>query len=191
MIEDDDMFQQNEKLLPAKDEDEGKSHLMLILLIVWILWTAALSLYFVPKVITAVEDSGVISLIKEQKSQGEAGSSLRTVSATYVTLEGAREYTFTTERRGGSKFHDIVEALIAGAPEEALSDGAVSLINPDTRLIGLSYGSGILYVDLSSDFLESNSLDGKYTAADELRDSLLQDGIEKVVIMIEGEVQNL
>lgn len=190
MIEDDDMFQQNESLLPEKEE-EGKSHIMLIILAAWVIWTAALSIYFVPKVITAVEDSGVIELIQAQNTSESISDSMRSVSAYFVTLEGAREYSFSTVRRGGSKYHDIVEALIAGAPEEALRDGAVSLISPDTRLIGLSYGNGILYVDLSSEFLESPSLDENYTAADELRDSLLQDDIEKVVILVEGEVQNL
>lgn len=190
MIEDDDMFQQNETLLPEREED-GKSHLMLILFIAWIIWTAALSVYFIPKVITAVEESGVIELIQEQRSSAADTDSLRSVSAVFATLDGPREYSFSTARKGGSKYHDIVEALIAGAPEEALQDGAVSLVSPETRLIGLSYGNGILYVDLSREFLESTSLDGGYTAADQLRESLLQDDIEKIVIMIEGEVQNL
>lgn len=189
MIEDDDMFRQNESL-PPEEKEEGHSHLMLFIFIGWLIWSAALSVFFIPKVITAVNESGVLALIEAELDDRSSAIETRDISAYFVTLEGKKEFFFKTERRGGTKYHDIVEALIEGAPTEALEEGAISLISPETELIGLSYGNGICYVDLSSEFLESPSL-GSYTAADELRDSLRQDGIEKVVIMIEGEVQNL
>lgn len=189
MIEDDDMFRQNESLQPEK-EDEGKSHIMLFIFVGWLIWSAALSIFFIPRVVTAVNESGVLTLIEEQLEDRSTAIETRDVSAYFITLEGRKEYSFRTERRGGTKYHDIVEALIAGAPDEALADGAISLVAPETKLIGLSYGNGICYVDLSSEFLDSTTL-GTYTAADEVRDSLLQDDIEKVVFLIEGEIQNL
>ena len=188
MIEDDDLFKQNETLTPEKEEKS--SHVMLILLIAWLVWTLLLSIYFVPKVISAVKDSGVLELIIENKKNKAESNNLRTVTASFITLEGEKSYTYKTNKRGGSKYHDIVESLISGAPEEALKEGAVSLVNPKTKLIGLSYGDGICYVNLSPAFLSSSKLGG-ISAETQVRNSLLQDDIEKVVFLIDGVSQNL
>jgi len=189
MIEDDDSFKQNETLRREPEEQaDSKRPIMLFIFIAWIIWTLLLSIYFLPKVKQAVEDSGVITLIEDMKSREESPASHRDVNVGYITYEGVRIFNHATERRGSDKYHDTIEALINDYPYEALKEGAVSLINPKTKLIGLTAGNGICYVDLSKAFLDSRQF-REYTAVDQIKETLLSyEEISKVVILIEGEV---
>ncbi len=189
MIEDDDSFKQNETLRSETEEHEGsKHHIMLYIFIAWVIWTILLSFYFLPKVKEAIQESGVIALIEDMNSRENSTVSTRTVNAGYITGDGIKIFTLNTERRGSDKYHDTVEALINDYPYDALKEGAISLINPKTKLIGLTAGDGICYVDLSKEFLDSRQY-GEYTAADQLKETLLSyEEISKVVILIEGEI---
>lgn len=191
-IEDDDTFRQNETL---KDEDEeasqSHSRLFLYLLLAWVVWTAALSAYFLPKVIEAVKDSGVIEMAEEARAEERMPLGGRTVSVPYLRGDEFVFYTMETARRGSDKYHDTIEALLNDRPDAALADGAISLIPEGTVLRGLTAKGGIAYVDLSSELLEGSYINGKSAPAEITAALENFDEIEKVVILVEGEVQNL
>lgn len=187
-IEDDDTFIQKEGLDVEEEEEHG--HLFIYLMIIWVVWSALLSIFFLPRVIGAVEESGVEELIHEAAAES-AASAYREVSVPYLLGAEFVFYQFESGRRGGDKYHDTIEALLEERCEEALQDGAISLIPRGTTLIGLTTKDGICYVDLSAGILSGSTVNGK-SAADEIRTALLGfDEIEKVVIMAEGVVQNL
>ena len=78
--------------------------------------------------------------------------------------------------------------MINDYPEVALKNGCISLVSSKTKLIGLSVSRGICYVDLSKEFLSSPSYKN-YNAYDQIKETLLlDDKIEKVVILVEGKV---
>lgn len=189
MIEDDDTFKQNEGLEPL-GEDKRHPLFYLYLVILWIIWTVILSVIFIPRVRAAVRESGVVELIE---ASGEKESVLKTrdVSVAYLTDRGFEIFELTTRRRGSDSMHDAIEALIHDYPEEAVLAGGLSLLNEKAELIGLTESEGIVYVNFSKAFLTSESWNG-YTASDQVRATLMNfKGVEKVVILVEGEVQNL
>lgn len=191
MIEDDDSFVQQEGLdRPAEEPRRGHGLLpWLIVFITWLLWTLACVLIFHDRVAQAVEDSGVVPLIRSLEEEGPAPVPTRTVSLVYPFADGSvATVTMDVARYGSSALHDSVEALIGAYPYEALAQGALKLVDESTRLIGLTCEGGMCYVDLSREVLDSPSLAG-YSALDQIRDSLLLDeSVEAVTFLIEGEV---
>ena len=174
MIEDDDNFRQNESLMPSEEQmqqEEGHRHSIMVWLIVltlWIVWTAGCILLFRTRVASAIEESGVIPLIENMKTSDQILSER------------------TVPRLGGDIYHDTVEALFTYYPYEAFSEGAVNLVQ-EGRLIGLTCEKGICYVDFTEDMLGNPRL-SEYTALNQVEDTLLgYDEIEKVVFLIEGE----
>jgi len=173
MIEDDDSFKQNETLKSEPDEKEGKRRpIMLYLLLLWILWTAALSIYFLPKIKNAILESGVIELIEERSDEGEVHNNQRKIQAAYLNSDDFKVYELTTTRRGSDIYHDTIEALISDYPYDALKDGFISLIPSDTELLGLTAYQGVCYVDLSDEILKSSTYKG-HTAYEQIEKTLL------------------
>ena len=185
MIEDDDSFVQQEGL----DRPAEEPRPWLIVFITWLLWTLACVLLFHDRVAQAVEDSGVVPLIRSLEEEGPAPVPTRTASLVYPFADGSvATVTMDVARYGSSALHDSVEALIGAYPYEALAQGALKLVDESTRLIGLTCEGGMCYVDLSREVLDSPSLAG-YSALDQIRDSLLLDeSVEAVTFLIEGEV---
>lgn len=191
-IEDDDTFRQNETL-KSEDEEKSQGHgrLFLYLLLAWIVWTAALSAYFLPKVAQAVRESGVISMIEEAKAEEQQPLGERTVAVPYLKGSDFVFYSMETARHGSDKYHDTIEALLNDRPDAALADGAISLIPEGTALRGLTARDGIAYVDLTAELLTGTPINGK-SATDEIIAALEEfDEIDKVVLLVDGEVQNL
>lgn len=191
MIEDDDSFVQQEGLdRPIEEPRRGHGLLpWLIVFIIWLLWTLTCVLLFHDRVVQAVEDSGVVPLIRSLEEEGPAPVPTRTVSLVYPFADGSvTTVTMDVARYGSSALHDSVEALISAYPYEALRQGALKLVDESTRLIGLTCEGGMCYVDLSREVLDSPSL-ADYSALDQIRDSLLlDDSVEAVTFLIEGEV---
>lgn len=193
MIEDDDSFIQQEGLPPAQEDENRQTRSVhtlvtgLVVFVIWVIWTVACVLFFSGSVEKAVRDSGVLELLA-QMSDEEEGKSTRTVQLAYPLADGSiHVMQVEAIRHGGDARHDTLEALIETYPQEALSHGGVNLIDRNTRLIGLTYADGRCYVDLSDDILDSPVL-GSYTAFDQIADTLmLDDDIESVVFLIEGE----
>lgn len=192
MIEDDDNFRQNESLMPSEEQmqqEEGHRHSIMVWLIVlalWIVWTAGCILLFRTRVVSAIEESGVIPLIENMKTSDQILSE-RTVVLSYPRPDGTSQTVEAqVPRLGGDIYHDTVEALFTYYPYEAFSEGAVNLVQ-EGRLIGLTCEKGICYVDFTQDILGNPCL-GEYTALNQVEDTLLgYDEIEKVVFLIEGE----
>ncbi len=183
MIEDDDMFRQKENL----DREKPSRLRPVIISIAFVIWTAGLLFLFYPKIVNAVEKSGVLPMIAAMHEE-EASSPHRGVKAVYLSQEGPKSFVLVTEKRGSDALHDTVEALIHDYPEEALRQGCISLVNRKTELIGLTLKKGICYVDLSDDVLKSDEYNG-YTAFDQIKDTLiLNESVNKVVILVEGKV---
>ena len=93
-----------------------------------------------------------------------------------------------TDKRGSTYLHDTIEALIHDYPVEALKDGCISLVSSETKLIGLTVSRGICYVNLSKEFLKSSTYNENNAYEQVEKTLLLDENIEKVVILIEGEV---
>lgn len=183
MIEDDDKFKQKENL-----EVKSEKNLLrpIIVIITFLLWCTLLSYFFFPKVKAAINDSGVVPLIMNM--QEEQSTPQRGIKAIYYSQDGAKVFSFVTQKRGSTYLHDTIEALINDYPEVALKNGCISLVSSKTKLIGLSVSRGICYVDLSKEFL-SSPIYKNYNAYDQIKETLLlDDKIEKVVILVEGKV---
>ena len=183
MIEDDDKFRQKENL----DRERPSLVRPVIISLVFVLWSAGLLFFFYPKMKDAVEKSGVIPMIAALREK-EQSSPQRGVNAVYISQEGPKTFVLTTDKRGSDALHDTVEALISDYPEQALSEGCISLVDRKTELIGLTLKKGICYVNLSDDVLKSQEWNG-YTAFDQRKDTLmLNESVKKVVILVNGKL---
>lgn len=88
--------------------------------------------------------------------------------------------------------HERVERLLEGPPVQALRDGAVTFIPSDTKLIGLSVSSQIIFIDLSKEFLGAHDWDDDFSLRrEQVRRTLMQEsGIRDVVILVEGKLSD-
>lgn len=185
MIEDDDKFKQKENLDVTYERNILRP---IIVIFVLLIWSITLFLIFYPKVKSAVVDSGVLQLIANMKNEEIVPQ--RGIKAIYFSQDGPTSFSFVTDKRGSTYLHDTIEALIHDYPEEALKKGFISLVASDTKLIGLTVSRGICYINLSKEFLKSSTYKG-YNAYEQVEKTLLLDeNIEKVVILVEGKVLN-
>lgn len=191
VLEDDDSFKQQETLDPPGDEGGGGRGwaIWLAVVIAWLVWCAVCFLIFRDRVFTAVEESGVPVLLAEMRAAEESAAAVsRTLSLSHVRADGTLgNYMTEVARFGSDSKHDAIEGLLSGRSEEALADGAVNLVPPDTELIGLTASQGICYVDLSSEALGGTSWKG-VDGFDQMRQTLMAfDDVEEVVFLIDGE----
>ncbi|MDY4611247.1 MAG: GerMN domain-containing protein [Sphaerochaetaceae bacterium] len=208
----DDRSPIDEDYIPTIDEDDEEDHqrplkarhALLCGWLVWLVFTIALSALLFPNVLKSIRQSGVLELIETHRTtttNNGAGSELRTVYP-YFIVPGRNEeammyqnYPVKQIRTGQGIYHDTMEALLAGPPQEALAQGAITYIAPETRLRGLSESNGIIYVDLNGAFVDSSDGwpgAGIDPAVLQIRKSLLAlDGVRDVVIMLDGEVTKL
>jgi hypothetical protein len=202
----------DEDYIPIPDDEEeegrpqqGKSRRMLLCgWLLWLVFTIVLSALLFPKVLSSIRQSGVLELIEEHKLKSPtttSGTELRTVYP-YFIIPGRneaamayKEYPVKQRKTGQGLYHDTMEALLAGPSQEALSQGAVTYIAPETSLRGLSESNGIIYVDFSGAFVDSADSwpkAGLEPAVQQIRRSLLAlDGIRDIIIMLDGEVTKL
>lgn len=190
MIEDDDSFIQKDGLDDYEEDRSGLRPWLIctIIFAIWLIWVAVCFFAFRDSVSQAIKDSGVLELIAGMEETEEAATT-RTVNLVYPFYDGTTtKITLSAQRHGGDVYHDTVEALISEYPYEALLKGAVNLVDEKTNLNGLSVSSGVCYVDLSSQILQSGELSG-YTAFDQIADTLLLfDSIEHVEFLIDGQL---
>ena len=183
MIEDDDKFKQKENLDVTYERNFIRPIIVIFLLLIW---CVSLSIIFFPRVKNAVIDSGVLQLIANMED--EEITPQRGIKAIYFSQDGIETFSFVTDKRGSTYLHDTIEALIHDYPEPALKQGCISLVSSDTKLIGLTVSRGICYVNLSKDFLKSTTYNGHDAYEQVEKTLLLDENIEKVVILVEGEV---
>jgi spore germination protein GerM len=162
-----------------------KKKKMLQAWIAWVVFSIAMAAITGPSIIEAVKVSGVMELIAKESAVKE-DSNLRTVDACFVSYEGF--YKLFPQKQpplGGTVYHDCMESLLSGPDYAALAQGAITFIAPKTSLIGLTLSNGILYIDLSKEFLASPDLGKAYeqlrvTATDFNR-------VKDIVLLVEGK----
>lgn len=160
-----------------------------LILLSWLLFTLLVVALGYPKVREALDESGVILLLENQQSEGGQSSTHRTVQVSFADSPTSfRLFSTSTQRLGGSAYHDTFEALLQGPDLELLKQGAVSYIHPDTSLRGLTLSNRILYVDLSKEYLLSSDLQ---RAFGQLRETALGfSRVKDLVVLVEGEPIN-
>jgi hypothetical protein len=136
----------------------GNAKKLLAAWIVWFLFSIILAAITGPSIRSAVLESGVLELIEQRAPLGQ-DSSIRIVEACFYSSDGSYALFSQKQRTmGGTIYHDCIESLLSGPDYNALSQGAATYISPETSLIGLTLSKGILYIDLSKDFLASSDL---------------------------------
>jgi len=157
----------------------------LFILLIWLLFTGAVALVGYPMVKEALDDSGVPALLFAGTTEQASPASSRQVRCAFIRPdESTVLYAFRTKRLGGSAYHDTYEALLGGAPPEALADAAVSYIESDTRLRGVTLSNAILFVDFDSAYRASPE---RALADEQVRATgLAMSGVKGVVILVEG-----
>lgn len=66
-----------------------------------------------------------------------------------------QKYKFTFPSSGRSVYHTALNALLSGPASSVLKDGAITLINPYTELLGFTLSENTAFVNLTEDFLYS------------------------------------
>ncbi|HPX28148.1 MAG TPA: GerMN domain-containing protein [Sphaerochaeta sp.] len=156
----------------------------LIIFLFLILYTAIIGIVSFPTVRRAFDESGVLHLIRSPKEQARTSSTKRMVNVVFSPLGASfASYTVEQQRLGSSIYHDTFEALFAGVPLVALEEGAITYIASGTKLLGLTYSSNIIYLNLSKKFLASSDMKMAYRQLKETA-SLL--GAKDIVLLIEG-----
>lgn len=156
----------------------------LSIFLIFILYTAIILIVAFPNVRQAVRESGVLEMITAPKTEVQRSSTLRSVRVVF-SPKGTSfvPYTVEQQRLGSSLAHDTFEALLGGVPLQGLEEGAVTFISKNTKLLGLTLASNILYLDLSKEFLNSPNLKLAYRQIVETAEGL---GAKDVVLLIEG-----
>ena len=198
MIEDLQDEQQQEQQLEQKAKPQRRKRAFLFLaFVVWILYAAIIILSSLPRIIRAVNESGIKETIADRNEiRLAAETKFARLCFAIPKADGSASYVICTQRiskTGASDYHDVIEGLLAGPQAESLSIGAISYIAKGTTLIGLIVSEDTVFVNLSEDFMDSGSAwgsGGLDTACKQITRTLqaLNPDIRKVVIMIDGDV---
>lgn len=160
-----------------------------------IVFSVVLILATLPRMRQALHESQMVPLVssylEQSKSQENQKSEiLLRLPKPQEQSEGFTYTTYPVPTVKNPTRHEIVEALLRGPTYEAFSEGAISLIPTGTRLIGLTVSNGIVFIDLSREFLmetpwEKDSHDLKIG---QVRENLLSDPeIRDIVLLVEGK----
>lgn len=186
MIEDDDRFKQKETFAKEPAEKLNIKYYV-ILIISWVLWVLIFAVIFTPKIKAATEKSGVIELWETQihkKVEVENPKDYRIVTALFYNIDEGNNYEIQAPRTNTDKYHDAIEGLLLGPTQEILEQRAITYIDKDTKLLGLTYSQGIVYVDLSKEFNDENE-----KAVNQITTTLMNfSEVKKVVILKDSNV---
>lgn len=172
--------------MAAMEHDNQRPLTPLLILIIWLVFTLGVAAVGYPKVKRALGESGVLTLLAERGQEQTGVASTRAVRVAFTLPDGTTKlYPITAVRMGGSVYHDTFEALLAGSPKEALTDGAISYIEPKTALRGVTLSNSILFVDFSAAYLDAphRVLADRQVKAT----ALAMSGIKGVVILVGGK----
>ncbi len=174
-MERDDTHKTNKRLRPA------------LILAAWIVITIIVIILGYPKVSSAIEESGVLPLLKQSAGKETPKLDTRTVSAAFVTVEGEVVlFRFQGKKWGGGNYHDTFEALLGGPNQQVLASGAVSYIHPETELVGLTLRERILFIELTKEYLQSIDLK---KATEQLKITAQSfENVADIVLIIDGEM---
>lgn len=171
--------------MAAMDSDNPKRTRPILILLIWLIFTSVIALVGYPKVKAAFKESGVLSLLSAERSGQTSSAATRLVRCAFILPNGKTAiYAYQGDRLGGSAYHDTFEALLAGAPREALEEGAVSYIDAKTQLRGVTLSNAFLFVDFDSPYLASQRRD--LADAQVKATARAMSSVKGVVILVEG-----
>ena len=178
----------------GRDENNQHQNWILLAWIVVILAAVLAVLIAFPFMHRAYQESQVGKLIQQYRASQHDRSS-ETVQATVYFLVPDRQAQpklkpFSAAVSSPS-YHAAIEALLQGPPAEALREGAISGIPPDTRLLGLTVSYQIAYVDVSPEFANPTvwDPDGHTWKTAQITETLVAyPGIRDVIILVDGKI---
>ncbi len=199
MIEDlQDEMQQEEPT--RKDKPHRRGHFLFIAFIVWVIYATILIMVSLPKMVVAIREANLSDTIKSLQAQRQTALT-RDAKLCFVVpkSDGSTSFVVCTQRvqkTGATEYHDVIEGLLAGPKQEALSAGAISYISKGTSLNGLTVSSGTAFVNLSEAFTSSGSTwgpGGFETACQQITRTLqaLDPSITDVVLLVNGDELSL
>ena len=165
--------------------------------VIWLVYAAVIIGSSLPKILTAIRESGIRETIASAKEiRMAAETRYARLCFAIPKADGSASFVVCTQRinkTGASEYHDVIEGLLAGPQSEALSIVAISYIAEGSTLIGLTVSEGTVFVNLSENFKDSGSTWGQGgldVACKQITGTLqaLNPEIGKVVIMIDGDV---
>lgn len=151
---------------------------------------ALATLIALPRIKRSFNEADVIPMIKTYLSQqGEASQRGQTVARVAFPLPSGNYSLYALPIEGRLPYHEAVERLLEGPPYEALRNGAVTYIPPETELLGLTVRGRIAFVDLSKGFLAPTVWEEGYTLrSEQLKRTLASLQIDEVTILVESKV---
>lgn len=199
MIED---LQDEQQPQQVKDEKprRSKGYFLFMAFVIWLVYAAVIIGSSLPKILTAIRESGIRETIASAKEiRMAAETRYARLCFAIPKADGSASFVVCTQRinkTGASEYHDVIEGLLAGPQSEALSIGAISYIAEGSTLIGLTVSEGTVFVNLSENFKDSGSTWGQgglEVACRQITKTLqtLDPKISKTVIMIDGDVLSL
>ncbi len=195
MIE--DLQDELQKDQPVKTKrTHSRKTVLFFVFVLWIIYAAVIILSSLPRILVAVKESNISKTIS---NLDEIRRSAQTMDAKLCFVipksDGSTSLVVCNQKitkTGATEYHDVIEALLEGPKEEALSAGAISYIDKGTSLIGLTVSGNTAFVNLSESFTSSGSYwgpSGLDTACKQITRTLqvLNPKIENVIIMVDGE----
>jgi Sporulation and spore germination. len=199
MIEDLQDEQQPQQVKEEKPR-RSKGYFLFMAFVIWLVYAAVIIGSSLPKILTAIRESGIRETIASAKEiRMAAETRYARLCFAIPKADGSASFVVCTQRinkTGASEYHDVIEGLLAGPQSEALSIGAISYIAEGSTLIGLTVSEGTVFVNLSENFKDSGSTwgsGGLEIACRQITKTLqtLDSKISKTVIMIDGDVLSL
>ena len=195
MIE--DLQDELQKDQPVKTKrTHSRKAVLFFVFVLWLIYAAIIILSSLPRILVAVKESDISKTIS---NLDEIRRSAQTMDAKLCFVipkaDGSTSLVVCNQKitkTGATEYHDVIEALLDGPKEEALSAGAISYIDQGTSLIGLTVSGNTAFVNLSESFTSSGSYwgpSGLDTACKQIARTLqvLDPKIENVIIMVDGE----
>ena len=195
MIE--DLQDELQKDQPVKTKrTHSRKAVLFFVFVLWLIYATIIILSSLPRILVAVKESDISKTIS---NLDEIRRSAQTMDAKLCFVipkaDGSTSLVVCNQKitkTGATEYHDVIEALLDGPKEEALSAGAISYIDQGTSLIGLTVSGNTAFVNLSESFTSSGSYwgpSGLDTACKQIARTLqvLDPKIENVIIMVDGE----
>ena len=195
MIE--DLQDELQKDQPQKaKKTHSRTAVLFFVFILWIVYAAIIILSSLPRILVAVRESDLPNTISDLNEVRRAAQ-FRDAKLCFVIPKPDGSTTLVVcnqkiEKTGATEYHDVIEGLLAGPKEEALSSGAISYIGKGTSLIGLTVSGSTAFVNLSEAFTSSGSYwgpSGLDTACKQITKTLqiLNPEIKDVIILVDGD----
>lgn len=192
---------QDELQAPQPEKKEKQPHrrgaFLLLAFVIWLVYAGVMALVFMPKMVAAFRDSDIVAELSRLDERKEANTTKDARLCFVIPKADGSTKMVTCNQKvtitGASGYHDVVEGLLKGPGPEALSTGAISFIEKETSLIGLTVSEDTAFVNLSETFTSSGSnwgAGGLDIACRQITMSLqaYDPGIQKVVILINGSI---